>query len=90
MAQAPSSRGKVSISATVFIVSLARKSDSNFLGASQEKLQKFGSQTVFGQPGQAAALASIYGATDRRGWELRNRSGLRIVRPKYVMAEVLA
>jgi NAD(P)-dependent dehydrogenase (short-subunit alcohol dehydrogenase family) len=29
-------------------------------GASQEKLQKFGSQTVFGRPGQPAELASIY------------------------------
>jgi NAD(P)-dependent dehydrogenase (short-subunit alcohol dehydrogenase family) len=29
-------------------------------GASQEKLQKFGSQTSFGRPGQPAELASIY------------------------------
>ena len=29
-------------------------------GASQEKLQKFGSQTAFGRPGQPAELASIY------------------------------
>jgi NAD(P)-dependent dehydrogenase (short-subunit alcohol dehydrogenase family) len=29
-------------------------------GASQEKLQKFGSQTVFGRPGQPAELASVY------------------------------
>ncbi|HEY6899367.1 MAG TPA: SDR family oxidoreductase [Puia sp.] len=29
-------------------------------GASQEKLQKFGGQTVFGRPGQPAELASIY------------------------------
>lgn len=29
-------------------------------GASQEKLTKFGSQTVFGRPGQPAELASIY------------------------------
>lgn len=29
-------------------------------GASQEKLVKFGSQTVFGRPGQPAELASIY------------------------------
>src|SRR6267378_3180476 len=29
-------------------------------GASQEKLKKFGSQTVFGRPGQPAELASIY------------------------------
>jgi NAD(P)-dependent dehydrogenase (short-subunit alcohol dehydrogenase family) len=29
-------------------------------GASQEKLEKFGSQTVFGRPGQPAELASIY------------------------------
>jgi len=29
-------------------------------GASPEKLQKFGSQTVFGRPGQPAELASIY------------------------------
>jgi len=29
-------------------------------GATQEKLQKFGSQTVFGRPGQPAELASIY------------------------------
>jgi NAD(P)-dependent dehydrogenase (short-subunit alcohol dehydrogenase family) len=29
-------------------------------GASQEKLQKFGSQTVFGRPEQPAELASIY------------------------------
>jgi len=29
-------------------------------GATQEKLQKFGSDTVFGRPGQPAELASIY------------------------------
>ena len=29
-------------------------------GASMEKLEKFGSQTVFGRPGQPAELASIY------------------------------
>jgi NAD(P)-dependent dehydrogenase (short-subunit alcohol dehydrogenase family) len=29
-------------------------------GATQEKLQKFGGQTVFGRPGQPAELASIY------------------------------
>jgi NAD(P)-dependent dehydrogenase (short-subunit alcohol dehydrogenase family) len=29
-------------------------------GASQEKLQKFGSQTAFGRPGQPAELASVY------------------------------
>ncbi len=29
-------------------------------GATQEKLQKFGSQTPFGRPGQPAELASIY------------------------------
>jgi len=29
-------------------------------GASQEKLQKFGSQTAFGRPGQPTELASIY------------------------------
>ncbi|MBS1664576.1 MAG: SDR family oxidoreductase [Bacteroidetes bacterium] len=29
-------------------------------GASQEKLKKFGGQTVFGRPGQPAELASIY------------------------------
>ena len=29
-------------------------------GASQEKLEKFGSQTAFGRPGQPAELASIY------------------------------
>ncbi len=29
-------------------------------GATQEKLQKFGSQTVFGRPGQPAELAGIY------------------------------
>jgi NAD(P)-dependent dehydrogenase (short-subunit alcohol dehydrogenase family) len=29
-------------------------------GASQDKLQKFGSQTAFGRPGQPAELASIY------------------------------
>jgi len=28
--------------------------------ASQEKLQKFGSQTAFGRPGQPAELASLY------------------------------
>jgi len=30
-------------------------------GASQEKVQKFGSQTALGRPGQPAELASIYG-----------------------------
>ena len=29
-------------------------------GASMEKLEKFGGQTVFGRPGQPAELASIY------------------------------
>jgi NAD(P)-dependent dehydrogenase (short-subunit alcohol dehydrogenase family) len=29
-------------------------------GATQEKLQKFGSQTSFGRPGQPVELASIY------------------------------
>ena len=46
-------------------------------GASMEKLEKFGSQTVFRRPGQPAELASLYvqlAAAD----EFCDRSGLRL------------
>jgi hypothetical protein len=49
-------------------------------GASMEKLEKFGSATVFGRPGQPVELASILCSACVSGCELHGRRSLRCVR----------
>lgn len=49
-------------------------------GASMEKLEKFGSQTVFGRPGQAGRIGGDLRAACRRRRQFRHRRGLRLIR----------